>query len=346
MVPGAKPNYFRFLTLLSFHVFLREGVTSAIFEVGIGGEYDSTNILEAPTATGISSLGIDHVAILGNTIEKIAWNKSGIYKKSAKALTVIQPPEAIKVLEDRAKEKNTELLVLDPTESPVRNVKLGLPARFQFINATLAVGLAKEHLNKLGIKGINLDPLSPLPEKFVAGLESATWPGRCQKIEDGSITWYLDGAHTKESITETGVWFAGVADKNATHRVLLFNQQTRDANALVDTLYSSLGGNSSFASKFDHVIFCTNITWSSGNYSAELTSLNTSKDDVDHLVVQKALSETWGKIEPTSQRHVYGSIQEAVEFIKALDGKTQALVAGSLHLVGGLLAVFDGPEEE
>lgn len=345
MGEGIKPNYFRFLTLLSFHVFLREGVTSAIYEVGIGGEYDSTNILEAPTATGVSSLGIDHVAILGNTIEEIAWNKGGIFKHSAKALTITQPSGALKVLEERAKERKTELVVLDPSVSPVKDIKLGLPARFQYINATLAVGLAKEHLTKIGVKGIDLDPQAPLPEKFVKGLETATWPGRCQTLEEGKITWYLDGAHTKESITETGLWFKSVAKKDA-HRVLLFNQQTRDANALINILFENLGGNESFASQFDHAIFCTNVTWSSGHYSAELTSLNTSSDDVDHLVVQKALSETWAKVDPKTTRHVYSNIQEAIEFIRSLDGDVQVLVAGSLHLIGGVLAVFDGPEDE
>lgn len=346
MGPGVKPNYFRFMTLLSFHVFLQENVKCAIYEVGIGGEYDSTNIVEAPLATGVTSLGIDHTAILGKTIEEIAWNKGGIYKHTAKALSVPQEPGALKVLQDRAQERNTQFQVLDSSVSPVKALKLGLPARFQYINATLAVGLAKEYLTKIGVPGIDLDPLSPLNDKFVKGLETATWPGRCQTLEEGDLTWYLDGAHTKESITETGLWFATVANKTATHRVLLFNQQTRDADALVSTLHDSLGGADSFAAHFDHVIFCTNVTWASGNYSAELTSINNSKEDVDLLVVQKALASTWEKIDPASTRHVYGSIQEAVEFIRGLEGPTQALVAGSLHLVGGVLAVFDGPDEE
>lgn len=346
MGEGIKPNYFRFLTLLSFHVFLREGVTSAIYEVGIGGEHDSTNILEAPTATGISSLGIDHTAILGNTIEEIAWNKGGIYKHSARALSVRQPENALKVLKDRATERKAEFVVLDPSKSPVKEVKLGLPARFQYINATLAVDLAKDHLTKLGIDGIDLNPESPLPEKFVKGLETATWPGRCQTINDGRITWHLDGAHTKESLTETGLWYQTIHDPEAAHHVLLFNQQTRDANSLIGTLVENLGGKDGQTSLFDHALFSTNVTWSSGNYSAELTSLNTSKDDVDHLVVQKALSETWGSLEPGAERHVYASIQEAIEFIQGLDGKVQVLVAGSLHLVGGVLAVFDGPDAE
>lgn len=335
MTKETKPNYFRYLTLLSFHVFLEEGIKTAIYEVGIGGEHDSTNIILAPTATGVSSLGIDHTAILGNTIEEIAWSKGGIYKKTAKALSVRQPDNASKVLESRATERGTEYKVLD-VHPQLSSITLGLPAKFQEINASLAIGLAQEHLNKLGA---DIPTTNPLPEKFVKGLEEASWPGRCQTLPDDNVTWYLDGAHTQESITEAGIWFSGKVNPAAKHRVLLFNQQTRDANSLVGTLSKALG-----KVDFDHVIFCTNVTWSSGTYSAELTSLNTSKDDVDHLVVQKALAEAWAKIDDKSERHVFSNIQDSVEFVRKLDGDSQVLVTGSLHLVGGFLAVYDGDE--
>lgn len=58
--------------------------------MGIGGLYDSTNIVPKPVVTGITSLGLDHTAVLGNTIEEIAWNKAGIYKKGVPALSVVQ----------------------------------------------------------------------------------------------------------------------------------------------------------------------------------------------------------------------------------------------------------------
>ena len=74
------PGYFRFITLLAFHAFLEEKVDATILEVGVGGTYDSTNIVPKPVATGVTALGIDHVAVLGKTIEEIAWQKGGIYK--------------------------------------------------------------------------------------------------------------------------------------------------------------------------------------------------------------------------------------------------------------------------
>ena len=74
------PEYFRFLTLMAFHVFLDKKVDATVLEVGIGGTYDSTNIVPNPIVTGITALGIDHVKVLGNTIQDIAWQKSGIFK--------------------------------------------------------------------------------------------------------------------------------------------------------------------------------------------------------------------------------------------------------------------------
>jgi folylpolyglutamate synthase len=100
-----KPAYFRYLTLMAWHAFLEMKVDAAIVEVGIGGEHDGTNIIPSPTCTGVSSLGIDHVSILGDTVESIAWHKGGIFKKGVAALTVEQPPGALDVLRQRAEER-------------------------------------------------------------------------------------------------------------------------------------------------------------------------------------------------------------------------------------------------
>jgi folylpolyglutamate synthase len=68
------------LTLVAFHAMMQEKVDIAILEVGVGGEYDSTNIVENPIVCGITALGLDHVTVLGNTIDSIAWHKAGIIK--------------------------------------------------------------------------------------------------------------------------------------------------------------------------------------------------------------------------------------------------------------------------
>lgn len=75
-----QPRYLQFLALLVFHTFIKENVYAAIFEVHHGRKYDSTNVIRKPVVTGVTSLGLDHVAQLGPTIDNIAWHKSGVLR--------------------------------------------------------------------------------------------------------------------------------------------------------------------------------------------------------------------------------------------------------------------------
>ena len=88
-----KPAYFKFLTVLAFNVFVKEKVDVAIIEVGIGGAYDCTNVVENPVAVGITTLDYDHTKILGETIEEIAWHKAGIMKEGTAAFINPNQPE-------------------------------------------------------------------------------------------------------------------------------------------------------------------------------------------------------------------------------------------------------------
>ena len=97
-----KPAYFRFLTLVAMHCYMSEGVDAAVVECGIGGEFDAKNILVQPTATAVTSLGIDHVVLLGDTISSIAWHKAGVFKPGVPAISAPQPEEAMAVLKQRA----------------------------------------------------------------------------------------------------------------------------------------------------------------------------------------------------------------------------------------------------
>lgn len=358
----AKPVYFRYLTLMALHTYLQEGVDSAIIECGIGGEYDSTNIIEKPTVTAVTSLGIDHTAMLGSTLPEIAWHKAGIFKPNSIAFSAPQKEEAVKVLQERAAVKGTTLRVVEVHPDLLSDkVKLGLSASFQKINASVAIAVAAAHLRALGHTAIP-DPTSsphiPLPQEFIRGLERVHWPGRCEIRRENSIAWHIDGGHTLESIEVTGCWFAEQIQKSSNaspRRILIFNQQTRDANALAKGLHEALllgvksQTNTSSLNVFSHVIFCTNQTFSSG-YKPDLVSINTNKDDVDALSVQRELAKTWNSIEPSTSYSIVGSIEDAVKEARqkakewtsnSKDAEVMTLVTGSLHLVGGFIEVLE-----
>lgn len=339
MAEGIKPAYFRYMTLLSFHAFMSEGVDTAIYEVGVGGEYDSTNVFLAPTACGISSLGIDHTVMLGNTIEEIAWNKSGIFKKGANCFSVDQPESAMKVIVDRANEKQVKSFEVVKVRSDLEDIELGIKGDFQKINASLAVKLCQAHLKELDVI-VNTEEDS-LPMEFIKGLELAKWPGRCQIIKDDKrpdLNWLIDGAHTKESVLNSSQWFTQATTKS-NGKVLLFNQQTRDPEVLIKALFETVEKS---AVKFDHVIFTTNVTWSTGDYSDDLVSINTDNSKVESLEVQTQMAQIWNTLDKKSRKHIFPSIETSVNFIRTLEGPLDVFVCGSLHLVGGFLVVLDG----
>jgi folylpolyglutamate synthase len=196
-----KPAYFRYLTLVCFHAFMQENVDAVILEVGIGGEYDSTNVIEKPIVCGISSIGIDHVALLGDTKEKIAWHKTGIFKKDCPAVCSPSVETVEQVFRERAVEKQvSSLLILD--DNAIKSVpkKLGLPGKHQQFNAALAKSMCQTWLTEMQSRGYGVEYNE---EATISGLENAFWPGRCQTVKSENFpetVWHLDGAHTAESL--------------------------------------------------------------------------------------------------------------------------------------------------
>jgi folylpolyglutamate synthase len=332
---------------MALHTFFRMNVDTAVIECGIGGEFDSTNILNAPKVTAITALGIDHEALLGHTLSSIAWHKAGIFKPGSIALTMPQPSDAMQVLSERAKEKNVDLHIIG-THPQIESgdVKLGLKADYQKSNASLAVAIASVRLRQLGrsdVPDLIQDPGANLPEQFKSGLKTVWWPGRSDIRRDihSDTTWYLDGAHTMESIQLSSKWFADEVEKSPTSkgRVLIFNQQTRDAvglsRALYETLKPVLG-----ASPFECAIFTPNVTSRTVGYKPDLVSMNHQSDP--DLNVQRGLAKAWKALDPSSEVVVSPTIESAMETARGASGEgNMVLVIGSLHLVGGAIDVLE-----
>ncbi|KAJ5873644.1 Folylpolyglutamate synthase [Penicillium subrubescens] len=354
---SAKPRYFRYLTLMAFHTYLREGVDATIVECGVGGEYDCTNVIEQPKVTAITSLGIDHTLMLGPTIEDIAWHKGGIMKSSARAFTAPQDPNAQRVLAERAAAKGIKLDVV--VEHPeLRQVKLGLNGDFQYTNASVAVAVANEFLRRAGVPEISDNIMADsLPAKFKTGLEETRLGGRCETRSEKNVAWYIDGAHTLESIHLAGQWFASHIDADSSSdfgmnklRILIFNQQTRDSPALARALHETLAAALESDMPFTHALFCTNITYKLAGVRPDFVSMNTNADDVELLRVQKCLAAAWNEIDHNTETQVFSTIEEAVDFVRDLAERNSvqqggvpvmAFVTGSIHLVGGFLDVIE-----
>lgn len=120
------PVYFRFLTLLAFHTFVQTRTRLTVLEVGMGGTYDSTNIVPRPLACGVTALGLDHTLVLGNTIEEIAKNKGGIYKQAVACFSVAQEGhKGERQLQEAAERAGAESFEIVPVDPKLNTVKLG-----------------------------------------------------------------------------------------------------------------------------------------------------------------------------------------------------------------------------
>ncbi|KAK3382257.1 Mur ligase [Lasiosphaeria ovina] len=361
--PATKPFYFRFLTILALHVFVREGVRSAAVETGIGGEYDPTNILppQAVTAAVVTQLGIDHVAMLGDTLESIAWNKAGIFKSGVPAFTrrLESSPGVMAVLRARAAEKGASALVeLDDGDvDRWRGVGDGarLQGPFQKHNMALAAAAARQHLVALGhvFDGEFARPdasgpalLQALPAEFERGLRAATLRGRCEAFvdADSGAEWLVDGAHTEDSLAGVGEWFAGrAAAGRPAARVLVFNQQDREPGPLLAALLAgAAAGNGAAAPVFTHAILTRN--------NEELAEELAEED----LAVQRRACEALRALPGAAgtETRVVGAVRPAVELARSIARQAaqgtpgKVLVTGSFHLAGAVLRTVGHDVEE
>ncbi|KUJ23915.1 FolC bifunctional protein [Mollisia scopiformis] len=353
-----KPVYFRFLTLMSFHVFLSESIDVAVYEVGMGGQYDATNIIKRPSVTGISSLGIDHTFHLGNTIESIAWHKSGIFKGSTPAYTVQQPWPAMAVLSERAYQRRARGFHCVDENPSLKDVKIKPDATFQRQNASLAIALARKVLLKVNRDNVDLEEelkAPGLPERFVRGLESIASRGRCEVRVDGNTVWYLDGAHTADSIIVASKWFCDEVKDKPEPRVLIFNQQGhRETIELLERLFAA----TERQLKFDHVIFCPSTPPASST-KKDHVNLQTDLEAVASLTVQQKFADKWQELSaerwPGSKTEikVLPSLEEAFDYVRSIGStgteservegeKVRVFITGSIHLVGRALNVLEG----
>ncbi|MCD4831618.1 MAG: bifunctional folylpolyglutamate synthase/dihydrofolate synthase [Anaerohalosphaeraceae bacterium] len=213
MAKTDAPTFFEIFTAMAFLHFADKKVDIAVIETGLGGRLDSTNVIE-PAVVGITSISLDHQNLLGKTIDRIAKEKAGIFKKGIPAVTVQQDPIAMRVLKEHAaKTRNTlcvtgkdidfscrfessreygphnKVCVTTPT-SKFEHLRVPLPGEHQAINCGLAIAM----LDKLKASGYEIDD-----EKAAKGLQNVAMPGRMEMISDDPRI-LIDTAHNAASI--------------------------------------------------------------------------------------------------------------------------------------------------
>ncbi|WP_270744806.1 bifunctional folylpolyglutamate synthase/dihydrofolate synthase [Lactococcus petauri] len=192
---------FEIITALAFRYFADEHVDVALIEVGLGGLLDSTNVIQ-PVATAITTIGMDHMDILGDTLEKIAAQKAGIIKPNTPLVTGKIADEALAVIAQTAQKNQAQhyqygidyqVEILEnerfnykDDEIHLLNLEKSLLGLHQIDNAALAVKLTMVYAQKVG--------LSLSEEAIRKGLKRTFWPARMEEISRAPLT-LLDGAH-------------------------------------------------------------------------------------------------------------------------------------------------------
>ena len=204
-------NLFEFLTIMAIIYFERENVDLAILEVGMGGRADSTNIFTSreKLISLITSISMDHMEYLGDTIEEIADAKAGIIQEDGLVVTTNKDPRILGVIEKEAREKSAELFYTKDLESEILrsdlkgiDFKLKLDGEeedfqltqigdYQVENAIGAI-YALYILNKRGILKISLDDIKKR-------IKTSTWKGRMEIVSRDPLI-ILDGAHNFDGI--------------------------------------------------------------------------------------------------------------------------------------------------
>lgn len=203
------PTVFEVETALSFWYFKQKKCDYVVLETGMGGRLDSTNVIRHPVLTVITSISMDHMDQLGNSLEAIALEKAGILKEGAPAVIYPQKKEVMSVVEKVCQEKGIFVNDVDLSQVKIRgcdfcetenvliveqkfdyksykNLKIHLAGIYQVPNACLAI----EALEALDLK-------NPLNEALYQGMEKAEWPGRFQCLAKKPLT-FIDGAHNPE----------------------------------------------------------------------------------------------------------------------------------------------------
>lgn len=203
------PLHFELLCALAFEHFRRSGVRVAVVEAGLGGRLDATNAVAQTTLTVITTLGYDHMAVLGHTLAEIAAEKAAVIRPGGQVVCAPQPPEAMSVIERICQERDAQLTVIGRDWRVGEIAESAEETTFTVVSPTLRyeqmrLPLAGAHQAINGAVAIAvLTALRPRYERLDRmamrwGLAQVTWPGRMQVAARDPLV-LLDGAHNSDS---------------------------------------------------------------------------------------------------------------------------------------------------
>jgi dihydrofolate synthase/folylpolyglutamate synthase len=214
---GGEHTFFEVATAMAFVAFASRSVDVAVLEVGLGGRLDATNVVERPAVAIVTSVGLDHVDVLGGTRAAIAREKAGIWKRGCPALFACEDEEAAAVLQAEAEQVGATPIERFGRDFDDRGLPpLALAGAHQRRNAALA----RRALERMGVG----------EAAIAAGLGGVKWPGRMERL---SATVIVDAAHNEEGARALA---AAWPEREGEWTLVLGVVADKDARAIVETL--------------------------------------------------------------------------------------------------------------
>ncbi len=315
-----SPAYFDYLFFIAAVYFGHNDLDAIIWETGMGGRLDATNVIKDKSVTIITEIGMDHMEILGDTVEAIASEKAGIIRKGVPVIAVRNDPESMRVIEAEAKAKGAPLVVApDASDIEKKMNDKGIDFSYKshyYNNATLAVvGHAVYQTENATAAAMAMEAVYSREELSLetirTGLLSMRHPGRMEMTAPGV---YLDGAHNADGIR--ALIRSAAVDRCDGRRYMIFSA-AKDKQAEEELMMIADSG------LFSKVCIVP-ILGSRGRSAEDLAAL------VDILKDRQTDCE------------LSGDFREAYEGdVKKTTGSDRLYVCGSLYLIGGLKEYLD-----
>ena len=199
------PTEFELVCCIAFEYFKRQNCDIVVLEVGMGGEFDATNVIKTPEVAVITNIGLDHTDVLGSTVEEIARTKAGIFKEGGHAVVYRGVPSVEAVFEQVCKEKNVSLKKADFSGLKLKShdlfeqvfdcgeyqdIHLPLLGDHQLHNAAVVLSIAETLMEK----GWNITK-----ENIYDGIREVSWPGRFDIVSRDPL-FIIDGGHNPQCL--------------------------------------------------------------------------------------------------------------------------------------------------
>ena len=309
-------SFFELITAVAFLAFSKNKADWTILEVGLGGRLDSTNVIKSPFLSIITPISKDHEEFLGNSIKKIALEKSGIIKKNSKVIISNQKNAALNVIKNKANKFGCKTYIYG-NDFEAKNHKNSFLFKTKEKKIVLPLPLlnGSHQIENASVSIAALIELKCRKKNLIDALTKVSWPGRLQKIEKGKLISknlelngeiFLDGGHNKSAGVALSKWIKNF--ENVRFYIILGMMNNKDVVGFLKPI-----------KPYIHKLLAIKIPHQKNSYDAE-----------DIYEISKSLD---------INSQVAESLEKALQIIynEKISIPKIILITGSLYLVGSFL---------